>query len=167
MKENSYIEIKNYFENLVNQSNFLESFTGFFAREWAEKTNTSTGLQEPVLSLWKYELGFDGPGEKALAVRKVGFAIIYNSIKPDELDAQYQAIDDAEKLAIKVLSRINLDNYKQNHLLYNSFIKDSVVIAPLELSGNEFGVDVTFNLKNKQLLIVSEEDWKDLGSICK
>jgi hypothetical protein len=37
MKENSYLQIKNYFENLVQQSKFLNDFVGFFSREWAEK----------------------------------------------------------------------------------------------------------------------------------
>ena len=84
MKENSYLQIKNYFENLVQQSKFLNDFVGFFSREWAEKKNTVKGLQEPVLSLWKYELGFDGPENNTIAVRKIGFAIMYNEVKPDE-----------------------------------------------------------------------------------
>lgn len=167
MKANSYIETKKYFENLVEKSNFLNDFTGFFQREWALKKASVKGLQEPVLSLWKYELGFDGPGENSLAVRKIGFAIMYNTIKLDDLDDQYNAIHDAEQLAIKTLSRIKWDSSQQSHFLHNSFIKDSVEITPVELSGNEFGVDVTFNLKNKQILSVSPEDWKDIDNVCR
>ena len=166
MKENSYLQIKNYFENLVQQSNFLNDFVGFFSREWAEKKNTVKGLQEPVLSLWKYELGFDGPENNTIAVRKIGFAIMYNEVKADDLEAQYNAIHNAEALAIKVLSRIRHDNYDTSHFLYNSFMKESVEVSPVELSGNEFGVEVTFNLKNKQLLQVHVEDWKDIPHEC-
>lgn len=166
MKENSYLEIKNYFENLVQQSKFLNDFVGFFSREWAEKKNTVKGLQEPVLSLWKYELGFDGPENNTIAVRKIGFAIMYNEVKADDLEAQYNAIHNAEALAIKVLSRIRHDNYDNSHFLYNSFIKESVEISPVELSRDEFGVEVTFNLKNKQLLQVHVEDWKDIPHEC-
>ena len=123
-------------------------------------------MQEPVLSLWKYELGFDGPENNTIAVRKIGFAIMYNEVKADDLEAQYNAIHNAEALAIKVLSRIRHDNYDNSHFLYNSFIKESVEISPVELSRDEFGVEVTFNLKNKQLLQVHQEDWKDIPHEC-
>lgn len=166
MQENSYIEIKNYFENLVLKSNFLNDFTGFFQREWATKKASVQGLQEPVLSLWKYELGFDGPEQNTIAVRKIGFAIMYNKVKPDDLDAQYNAIHNAEQLAVKVLARIRWDSNQKEHPLYNSFLKDSVEIAPVELSGNEFGVDVTFNFRNKQLLILDPADWEDITQTC-
>ena len=166
MQENSYIQIKNYFENLVNQSKFLNDFVGFFQREWANRTASVKGLKTPSLALFKYELGFDGPDQNTVAVRKIGFAIMFNQIKPDDLEAQYIAIHDAEQLAIKVISRIKYDNNTPNHFLWNSFLKDSVEINPVELSAGEFGVDVLFNFKNKQLLKVNPEDWKDINSIC-
>ena len=86
--------------------------------------------------------------------------------KPDDFEGQYNAIDTAEKLAIKVLSRINFDSNTQSHFLWNSFLKDSVVINPVELTGNDFGVEVFFNFKNKQPLKVELEDWKDINKIC-
>lgn len=162
----SYLNTKNYFKTLVAQSNFLNDFVGFSSREWLAKKNSAAGLQEPILSLWKYELGFDGPENNTVAVRKVGFAIMYNTISSDDLEAQENAINDAEHLAIKVLSRIRHDNYQSSHFLYNAFIKESVKIDPVELSGNEFGVEVTFNLKNKQLLQIHQEDWKDILPEC-
>lgn len=166
MKENSYLQIKNYFENLVNQSNFLNDFVGFFAREWAIKKNRLNGLSSPILALFKYELGFDGPDNNTVAVRKIGFAILFNNLASDDIEAQYTSIHNAEALAIKVLSRIRHDSYDSSHFLYNSFIKESVDIQSLELSGNEFGVEVTFNLRNKQLLLVHQEDWKDILHEC-
>ena len=166
MQENSYLQIKDYFENLVNQSNFINDFVGFFQREWANRKSSVRGLQEPALSLWKYEMGFDGQEQNTIAVRKLGFAIMYNKIKPDDLQGQYNAINNAEQLAIKVLSRIKFDSSQRDHFLFNSFIKDSVTITEVELSGNEFGVDVTFNLKNKQLLQLDPDDWQDVDSVC-
>lgn len=166
MNDNSYILTKNYFENLVAQSNFLNDFVGFFQREWANRTASVKGLQSPTLALFKYELGFDGPDNNTVAVRKIGFGIMFNKIKPDDLAAQYQAINDAEFLATKVLARIRYDNFLTDHFLYNSFLKESVEINPVELSGSEFGVEVTFNLKNKQSLKVLTEDWKDIDKVC-
>ncbi|MDR2205750.1 MAG: hypothetical protein LBE36_06320 [Flavobacteriaceae bacterium] len=165
-KQNSYLKIKNYFENIVHQSNFLNEFIGFFEREWTTKKASFAGIKSPVLALFRYELGFDSPNENALAVRKVAFAIMLKTEKPDDFSAQYSAIDVAEKLALKVLSRINFDSNTQDHFLWNSFLKDSVVINPVELSANDFGVEVFFNLKNKQLLKVNIEDWQDIDSVC-
>jgi len=166
MQETSYLEIKNYFENIVNQSNYLNDFVGFFQREWANRTASVKGLQSPSLTLFKYKLGFDGPEQNTIAVRQIGFAIMFNDIKVDDYEAQYQAIDIAERFAKKVLARINYDNHLESHFLYNSFIKDSVDISPVELSATDFGVEVFFNLKNKQLLHLDPKDWKDIEKVC-
>jgi hypothetical protein len=163
---NSYLEIKNYFENLVEQSNFLNEFVGFFEREWTAKRTKFVGIKTPVLALFRYELGLDSPNENALAVRKIAFAIMLKVEKPDDFSGQYSAIDTAEKLALKVLSRINFDSNTREHFLWNSFLKDSVVINPVELSGNDFGVEVFFHLKNKQPLKLDIDDWKDIESVC-
>ena len=44
--------------------------------------------------------------------------------------------------------------------------KKSQLITKEELSASDFGVEVFFNLKNKQLLQVSADDWKDLDAVC-
>lgn len=167
MKENSYLKTKDYFENLVLQSNFLEDFVGFFEREWNAKKSSLKGLKSPVLALFKYTMGYEGPNENSLAVRKVGFAIMFNGIKPGDMQAQYKAVDDAELLANKILARIKNDSADPEHFLYNSLLKDTVEVNPVELSNNDFGVDVLFSLKNKQVLKVDPADWKDLNHICK
>lgn len=165
--ESSYKSIKDYFDNLVDQSNFLNDFVGFFQREWANRTAAVTNkLASPNLTLFKYKLGFDGPEENTIAVRQIGFAIMFNKIDTGNYEAQYNAIDLAEQLALKVISRIKYDNHNENHFLYNSFIKDSVEISPVELSASDFGVEVFFNLRNKQLLSVDPIDWKDIDQVC-
>lgn len=166
MKQISYLMLKNYFENLCSNAKFLNSFVGYFSREFADKINTVEGLQDPSLVLFKYNLNFEGEEQNSLAIRPVGFGILFNNIASDDLEAQYNAIDVAEALAIKVLSRIRHDSFDQSHILYNSFIKNSVNIEPLELSANCFGVEVTLSLKNKQLLQVHQEDWEDIPHEC-
>ncbi|WP_313361425.1 hypothetical protein, partial [Empedobacter sp.] len=90
---------KDYFDNLVDQSNFLNDFVGFFQREWANRTAAVTNkLASPNLTLFKYKLGFDGPEENTIAVRQIGFAIMFNKIDTANYEAQYNAIDLAEKL---------------------------------------------------------------------
>ena len=166
MKENNYLQLKDYFKNLVENSTFLNDFVGFFGRELGNRIASLTGLKSPALILYNYEFGLEGPNENTIAVRKISFWISFGDIKPDELEKQYIAIDNAEKLALKVLARIRMDSYKQDHFMYNSFLKDSVEITPAELDFNNFGVSVSFNIKNKQLLSVNKDDWKDVDQVC-
>lgn len=166
MQENSYNQVRTYFKELVEKSTFLNDFVGFSQREWATRTASLKSLSTPYLALFRYELGLDGPRNNTIAVRRVGFAIMYNNIKADDLEGQYNAIHNAEMKAIKVLSRINFDNNFKEHFLYNSFIKESVEINTVELSGNEFGVEVFFNFRNKQLIQVSPGDWLDIEQVC-
>ncbi|HAD79021.1 MAG TPA: hypothetical protein DCF99_05955, partial [Flavobacteriaceae bacterium] len=120
----------------------------------------------PNLTLFKYKLGFDGPEENTIAVRQIGFAIMFTKVKKDDFEAQYDTIDIAEQMAIKVMSRVKFDNHNESHFLYNSLIKDSIEISPVELSASDFGVEVFFNLRNKQLLRVDPADWKDIEKVC-
>lgn len=165
MQSSSYLQVHNYFKDLVSQSNFLNDFVGLFDREWATRTNSPAGIQSPVLTLYKYDLGFEGSGNNTIAVRKVALSIIFNDVK-DDFASQYQAIQDAEALALKLVSRINHDNYVRNHLLYNSFLKETVEMFPEELSAKQFGVSVMFSIKNPQVLSLNPDDWKDLDKAC-
>ena len=167
MQENSYNQIRNYFKNLVEQSKFLNGYSGFFQRELVGKmTNYTTPLQAPYLALFEYNLGFDGPDQNTVAVRKIGIALMYNKVKADDLEAQYNAIHNAEQLAVKVMSRIKYDSHQEGHFLHNSLIKDSIEITAVELSTTDFGVEIFFSLRNKQLLRVHTEDWKDFLHEC-
>ena len=166
INQNSYLLVKNYFMNLQEQSRFINTFIGYSEREWNTKKTKVGGIQDPVLALFRYELGFESPEVKALAVRKIGFAIMLKVKKADDFEGQTAAIDTAEQLALKILSRINYDSNTHGHLLWNSFMKDSVQINPVELSANEFGVEVFFNLKNPQSLRVNVSDWDDIATIC-
>lgn len=168
MEQNSYLQTKNYFKDIVEKSEFLNDFVGFFEREWTNRTAAVKNkiLQSPTLALFRYELGFDGPDHNTIAVRKIGFAIMINKVKQDDFEAQYTAIHNAEQLALKVLARIRLDSMTSTHWLYDSFLKESVEIKPVELSASEYGVDVLFNIKNKQSLKVDSTDWKDINEVC-
>lgn len=159
--------MKNYFENLTNKSKFLNGFAGFFARELLNKLGSKKEpLQAPYLALFRYNLGLEGQEQNTQAVRKLGFSIILHNIKPDNYEAQYEAVDRAETLALKVLARIIFDNKKNDHFLWNSVIKDSVQIIPLDIEKIGFGVEVTFNLKNWQSMKLDPADWEDVESVC-
>lgn len=166
-KNNSYLQLKDYFANLVEQSQFLGDFVGYFSRELHNKEQSTKGITSPCLALFGYSLGIEGEEMASTAVRKLSFGVLYNNIPPDDYEKQYAAIDHAEALALKVVGRMRLDSHNAAHLLYNSLIKNSVEIRPVELDGvGIFGVEVSFQLKNPQRLKVDPDDWKDLDKIC-
>lgn len=167
MEENGYLKMKNYFENIVTHSRFLNGFAGFFARELFNKLGSKKEpLKAPYLALFKYNIGLDGQEQNTQAVRKLGFSIIIHNVKPDDYEVQYEAIDQAEKFALKVLSRMFYENKKPNHFLWNSIIKESIQIVPLDIEKIGFGVEVSFNIKNKQSMKVNPEDWDDIEIVC-
>lgn len=85
--------------------------------------------------------------------------------KSDDFTGQTAAIDKAEEIALKVLSRISFDSNTIGSLIYNSFLKGSVEITPVELSANDFGVEVFFDLKSPQSLSIELQDWDDFTKI--
>lgn len=166
MKNNSYLKIKDYFEILVSKHKYINEFVGYFSRDLHSKSASRKGIASPYLALFKYEIGLDGSEQNTVAVRKLGFAVMFNNVAPDDFNKQYEAIDTAEQLALSILARIRFDNNKKEHFLYNSLLKDSIRILPIELSAQSFGVEVYFNLKNPQNLVVNPEDWEDIDEVC-
>jgi hypothetical protein len=162
----SYYNIKAYFEALCEKSNFLKGFAGFFERELKTKLHAYNSLQGPYLALFKYEMALEGPELNTQAVRHLGFAIMFNDVPADDYEAQYHAINKAESLALKVLARMSYDNNLKTHWLYNALLKDSIEINPVELSANEFGVEVQLSIKNPQALKIEKCDWKDIQTAC-
>ncbi|MDV3668232.1 hypothetical protein CMU39_09365 [Elizabethkingia anophelis] len=168
MQQNSYKTVKDYFENLVDKSNFLNGFAGFFQRELISKLTANKDtlkIKPPYLALFSYNINLEGGEQNTQALRKIGYAIIFNKVGTD-FEQQYQAIEDAEKMAIKILARIKYDNNRKDYFLWNSLIKDSIQISPIELETGDFGAEVFFTLKNPQSLQLDPDDWKDIDSVC-
>lgn len=167
MEGNGYLKMKNYFEDLVDQSNFLNGFAGFFARELFNKLGSrKEPLKAPYLALFKYTLGLDGNEQSTQAIRKLGFSIIIHDIKPDDFEAEYAAVDLGETLALKVIARMIYDSKTPKHFLWNSVLKESIQIVPIDIEKIGFGVEVSFNVKNNQSMKIDLLDWKDVDSVC-
>ena len=45
MRGTSYLELKKYFNQIVEKSEFLEDFIGYFSRELRNKEQSSRGIQ--------------------------------------------------------------------------------------------------------------------------
>lgn len=166
MKKNSYLQTKKYFEKLVETHNHIAGFVGFSSRELHEKQGSYDGIPSPYLALYRYEVGLDGPEQNTIAVRKIAFALMRTDAPTDDFDAQYKIVDECENLALSILARIRYDNNNREHFLYDSLLKDSIRILPVELSSQSYGVEVYFNLKNPQPLIVNPDEWSDIDEVC-
>lgn len=167
MHETSYLQLKHYFEDIAEKSNFLGDFVGYFARELRNREQSVKGINFPCLALFNYNFGIDGEAmATSTAVRNLSFAILLNA-PADDYESQYQAIDTAEKLALKVASRMRFDSNKPQHFLYNAFLKNTLEIRPIELEVSRlFGVEVNFQLKNQQSLKLNPNDWNDVEKVC-
>ena len=100
------------------------------------------------------------------AVRNLSFAILLDA-PADDYEKQYEAIDKAEKLALKVASRMRFDANRPEHFLYGAFVKNSIEVRPVELDISRlFGVEVSFQLKNIQSLKLDPDDWSDVDKVC-
>lgn len=165
-ENNSYRKLKDYMAGLVEQSTFLNDFVGYSQRELAGRDGSVDGLQSPYLALYGYELGLSGNEQNTMGVRKLNFAIMFNNVDPQDYESGYNTVDLAESLCLKVLARIRLDSSDPGHFLYNSFLKESIVIRPVELSMNSCGAEVYLELKNPQPLLVDAADWNDIDTVC-
>ncbi len=166
MKNNGYLEIKDYFQQIVAKNKKINEFVGYFTRDLHHKQAAFTGLPSPYLALFKYKLGLDGGPQNTVAVREVGFAVMRTDVADDDFEEQYKAIDECEQMALQILARIRYDNNNREHFLYNSFMKDSVRILPVELRSQSYGVEVFFSFKNPQKLVVAPDEWEDIDSVC-
>lgn len=163
----SYLQLKEYFQQLVEHATFINDFSGYFARELHDKQGSFQGVCYPCLALFGYGIDIEGEQLNSTAVRSMNFGILIGDIPAGDYEAQYQTIDRAEILAMKVVARMRYDSHNERHFLYGALLKNTIEVRPIELEGSGiFGVEVSFKLKNHQSLKLNTEDWNDIDSIC-
>jgi hypothetical protein len=164
-ENNSYLKLKDYFKDLVEKSVHVKSFVGYFQRELMQKDGGDE-LESPYLAIYGYGNTLSGPEQNTISVRKISFAVMYKGVPNDNIELQYQAVDNAEEIVKKFLSRIRMDSYNPEHFLYKAFIKEGTEISPVELSITSFGSEVSLEFKNNQSLKMNPEDWNDNPATC-
>lgn len=159
-ENNSYLKMKNYFQDLVSKSNLVNSFAGYFRRELFSIKDRDY-FSSPYLALFDYELGFTGPEQNTISTRTIGFGIIYQNVPEDDLELQYQRIDDAEYIILQFMARMKIDAANEQHFLYRAFKKEGAIVTPIELEDGGFGAEVTIEFHNNQSLKSDPENWTD------
>lgn len=159
-ENNSYLKMKDYFEDLVSKSVDVKSFAGYFQRELLNKMQKDE-FESPYLALFDYELTFSGPEQNTISTRKIGFAVMYNNVSDDDIELQYQRIDDAEQIIKEFMARIKIESADENHFLYKAFKKEGAIITPVELENNGFGSEVYLEFNNNQALKAHADKWTD------
>lgn len=166
-KTSSYKIMKDYFANLVEQSTFLNDFAGYFSRELHNKQGSYNGVAYPCLALFGYNIDVEGEQLQSSAVRSMNFGILIGDVPAGDYEEQYQTIDKAEQLAMKVIARMRFDSNNPAHFLYGALQKNTVEIRPIELEGvGLFGVEVSFKIKNIQSFKLNPDDWEDIDKVC-
>lgn len=164
-QSNSYLKMKNYFEELAENSKDINSFSGYSNTELKTKESNDE-LEEPYLAIFDYSLGLSGPEQNTISVRKLSFAVVFNNVPEDDFELRYKAIDDAEDIVLQVLAMIKHHSSIKNHFLYNSFMKDSVEIDDLELNAKSFGSVCYLELKNNTALKLQKDRWNFVPDNC-
>lgn len=164
-QNNSYLKMKNYFAELVENSKDINSFSGYSSAELKTK-EANDELEEPYLAIFDYSLGLSGPEQNTISVRKLSFAVVFNNIPEDDFELQYKAKDDAEDIVLQVLAMIKHHSSINDHFLYNSFMKDSVEVDELDLNARSFGSVCYLELKNNKALKLQKERWNYVPDNC-
>lgn len=159
-ENNSYLKMKDYMKDLVSKSTLVKSFAGYFRRELLAKIDRDD-FESPYLALFDYELGFSGPEQNTISTRKIGFAVIFRNVPDDDLELQYQRIDDAEQIILQFMARMKIESADESHFLYKSFKKEGAIITPVELEDGGFGSEVQLEFNNNQSLKAKAEAWTD------
>lgn len=160
--KNSYLQLKTYFADIAQKHKAIKDFSGYFAREVQQKMGSFSGIGSPFLTIFNYELGLDGGEMNTIGERKLTFSVLFHNPAFDDFEAQQQAIDDAEKIALQILARIKKDHNTKGHFLYNSFEKAMTKIFPVEEPNIQvYGVDVQIHFRNKEPLLVESDVWED------
>uniref|UniRef100_UPI0039A7059D hypothetical protein n=1 Tax=Ornithobacterium rhinotracheale TaxID=28251 RepID=UPI0039A7059D len=165
-QENSYLRLYNYFKAIAEANVHINGFAGYFQRDLSNKLESYEGLSSPYLALWDYEKEYQGDDRNTVAVISLGYVILKSDVPPDDIEAQYAAIDECEKIAKSVNARLRYDNHDKSHFLFGSFLKEQTKIQPIDTEDLGFGVQVEVFFKNPEHLALKPEDWADIDMVC-
>lgn len=166
MNKITYKRLKEYAQQLAENCVHMHDFVGFFQEELDDKINSYRGIQSPFMALWEYEKDREGMDQEALAIIRFSYVILFSDVRNDDFEAQYNAIDEAEKLADIINSRIRHDHYQPTHFLHRALIENHTVVKPVTYLNGCFGVQVSLGFKNLDFWHLKAEDWKDIEKIC-
>lgn len=166
MRENSYFKLYEYFKKISQNSVFVQDFAGYFKHDLDAKIQSFNGIQSPYLALWDYNKEYLGENQSTLAVISLGYVVLKNDVPVDDIQAQYQAIDQCERIAKHINSRLRFDNLNPKHFLFNSFLKDKTRISPVDMKEVGFGVEVMVYFKNPEILELNPAEWADIDQAC-
>lgn len=145
-----FLEIENYLENLVNQTDHIKTFVPLSDRDIDNKMSGNT--VGPFFVLISYKGALNENKQRTIGRRNLTFAILLKAPHDNAL-VQRQKIDEAEWIGLNVLSKIDLDSQLGTpDWMKHAFIKETVHYEETQyeqfsgLFGQEFSLDL--NIKN-------------------
>lgn len=158
-------KLNTYLAYLVANTNHIKKFISVSESELLSVLGKTTKEDDPFLVFFSYEGKLDGNKQRTIGTRTVSFSILYRVLPGNDFADQYAKTNQAEKIGLQVLARINQDSHPSSpeKWLHNAFQKDSVKFSEVfyESAHGLFGCEFHFDLEIKDPLIADSSFWLD------
>ncbi len=165
MTHQPYID---YFENLNAKSVYFAE-NSFFRMDLSEITGAfRKGITFPAMSVESPEGDAEGSTKNNSVLNRTGAFTIWEKPRTGNFQEQTEKIDDCEKIGLKIIARMRLDNANPASSLYGKFDAASVrwiKVGPIFNEGL-YGYRFTFTIAGSESLKVDPNDWEDIESVC-
>lgn len=160
--------IIDYFEQLnANLLDFPEK--SFFRMDLAEiQGSFRSGINFPAMVVESPEGNTEGSTINASVINRTGAFTVYQNSKQGDFGQQNQLLDQCERIGIKILARMRLDNANPAHAMHNRFDIPGVTwikVGPI-FTEKLYGYRFMYDLRGTESLIVDPADWSDIDEVC-
>ncbi|MBT0607652.1 hypothetical protein [Aequorivita echinoideorum] len=157
-----------YLENLnAKLVDFAEN--SFFRMDLAEITGAfRKGITFPAMCVESPEGDAENSTKNNSVLNRTCAFTIYKKPQQGNFIDQDEKIDDCEKIGLKIIARMRLDNAAPDSPLYNKFEVASVRWVKVGPIFNEglYGYRFIFTIAGDEKLIVNPDDWSDIENVC-
>lgn len=160
----TYDMLEFYFRDLVRKNRLINSFAGFTDAEFEYVIADKKANKYPMLALSRYAFKLSGNKQRTFNERVIEFGIGIK-LKNRSFDEERKAEAFAEQLGMQMIARIkeDSDRCESLHWLYGNFDVNTVKAQalPFDTKDRIKGMSFSFELKNRQPLLVEDYVWTD------
>lgn len=127
-----------------------------------------SGITFPAMVVESPEGDLNGSSIHNSVIQRTGAFTVYKKPTKGNFQQQNEYLDDCEKLGLKIVARMRLDNANPDHAMYQRFDIPGISwikVGPI-FNENLYGYRFTYPIKGSEPLTVNPADWQDLDSVC-
>ncbi|TQI71823.1 hypothetical protein JM79_2772 [Gramella sp. Hel_I_59] len=164
----THAQLVNYFKNINAQLNdFPEN--SFFRQDLEEIFGAfRSGIKFPCLAVESPEIDGQDSTEQNTVIGRMFAFVVYMNPRKGNFDQQNEYLDQCERIAKKILSRMRYDSNIPGNILYRKFKVSTVkgvMVGPV-YTEHLYGYRFAGMISGNESLKVDPADWKDLDSVC-